>query len=324
MKHILITGGAGFIGTNLCKKLLDEGCRVTVVDNLITSSGENLTELSKNPNFKFIKHDITKPKWKMVNDKWKIDVIYHLACPTGVPNLTKLAEEMLLTCSIGTQNVLQLALKKKAKLVFTSSSEIYGNPEKFPQNENYTGNVNPIGIRSPYEEGKRFSESLISMYVKKYGLDASIARVFNTYGPLMSRDDSRVIPRFLNQASEGVPLTVEGKGKQTRTFCYVDDLVDGLLLLEKRGGKGEVYNIGSDKEISIKNLAKEILKLTKSRPKDDQPLAEKNIIKYIPRPSHDHNGRRPTLIKIKKLGWKQKTNLKEGLLKTVQFDLAPQ
>lgn len=314
MKHVFVTGGAGFIGANLCKKLLADGFKVTAVDNLITSSRKNVKFLSKNPNFKFIKHDITNPKWKMVNGKWKIDIIFHLACPTGVPNLTKLAEEMLLTCSIGTKNVLDLALKNKAKLVFTSSSEIYGNPEMFPQKEEYTGNVSSTGVRSPYEEGKRFSESLIIMYVRKYGLDASIARVFNTYGPLMSKDDERVIPKFLNQISKKIPVTIEGKGKQTRTFCYIDDIVDGLLLLGKKGKRGEVYNLGSDKEISIKNLAKEILKLTKSN----------IIIKNIYRPSHDHNGRRPSLIKIKKLGWKQKINLKEGLLKTIQFDLAPQ
>src|SRR3989344_2401839 len=309
MKRVLITGGAGFVGTNLCKKLLDIGYKVTAVDNLITSNGENIKALSRNQNFKFIKHDIISPKWKMINDKWKIDVIYHLACPTGVPNLTRLSEEMLLTCSIGTKNVLDLALKNKAKVVFTSSSEVYGNPEKFPQNENYTGNVNTVGIRSPYEEGKRFSESLMIMYVRKYNLDAVIARIFNTYGPLMSKKDTRVIPKFLKQATHNESLTVEGKGIQTRTFCYVDDLVDGLLLLGKRGRKGEVYNIGSDKEISIKDLAKEVLELTKS-----------NIgIKNIHRPSHDHNRRLPDLGKADKLNWRTKVDLDEGLERTAQW-----
>src|SRR3989338_1246617 len=164
MKHVLVTAGAGFIGANLCKKLLDVGCKVTAIDSLITSNGRNLTKLSKNPNFKFIKHDITKPNWEFKIGNLKLEIIYHLACPTGVPNLTRLSEEMLLTCSIGTKNVLDLALKNKAKVVFTSSSEVYGNPEKFPQTEEYAGNVNPVGLRSPYEEGKRFAESLITAY----------------------------------------------------------------------------------------------------------------------------------------------------------------
>ena len=308
MTHVLVTGGAGFIGANLCKRLLDSGYKVTAVDNLITSNGENIKSLSINPNFKFIKHDIISPKWKMINDKWKIDVIYHLACPTGVENLTKLAEEMLFTCYAGTKNVLELALKNKAKLVFTSSSEVYGNPEKFPQDENYTGNVSSVGLRSPYEEGKRFSESLIIMYVRKYGLDASIARVFNTYGPKMSENDTRVIPKFLKQAACNKPLSVQGNGTQTRTFCYVDDLVNGLILLMKQGGKGEVYNLGSNKEITINELAEEIIKETKS----------KSCISYIPRPSHDHNRRLPDLSKIEKLGWQARIPLEEGLQRTVK------
>ena len=310
MKHVLVTGGAGFIGSNLCKRLLANGEYVIVVDNLITSDGSNIKQFLNNPNFKFIKHDITKPlPLSIINHKTLISHIFHLACPTGVYNLTRLSFEMLLACSVGTKNILDLSVKNKSKVVFASSSEVYGNPEIFPQKEDYTGNVNSIGIRSPYEEGKRFEESLVMSYVRKHNLNSVIARIFNTYGPLMSRNDSRVIPKFLNQISKNLPLTVEGKGKQTRTFCYVDDLVDGLLLLGKRGRKGEVYNLGSDKEISIKDLAKEVLELTKS-----------NIgIKNIHRPSHDHNRRLPDLGKADKLNWRTKVDLDEGLERTAQW-----
>lgn len=310
MKHILITGGAGFIGANLSKKLLDAGHRVTAIDNLITSNGENIKALSKNPNFKFIKHDITRPFSSIVNGQLSmVNKIYHLACPTGVSNLIKFSEEMLLACSIGTKNVLDLALKNRAKLIFTSSSEVYGNPEKFPQNENYSGNVNTVGIRSPYEEGKRFSESLMIMYVRKYKLNACIARVFNTYGPLMSLNDSRVIPKFLNQIYKNLPLTVEGKGKQTRTFCYINDLVNALTLLMEKGEKGEVYNAGSDIEISILELAKLVLFI----------IGSNNKIVFVKRPSHDHNRRIPDLAKINKLGWHDQAKLEEGLRKTIQW-----
>ncbi len=310
MSRILITGGAGFIGTNLCKRLLDLGNEVIAVDNLITSTGNNVKPLRTYSKFRFIKHDITKSFPKILNTKYIIlDTIYHLACPTGVPNLTKLAEEMLLACSVGTKNVLELARKTKAKLLFTSSSEAYGDPKVFPQTENYTGNVDPVGIRSPYEEGKRFSESLIQMYVRKYNVDAKIVRVFNTYGPYMASDDSRVIPRFLRQAMSSRPLTVEGKGLQTRTFCYVDDLVDGLLLVMKKGKKGEVYNLGSDKEVRIIDLARLVIKATGSKSK----------IEFVERPTHDHKRRFPSLEKVEKLGWRQKTALEKGLQKTLRW-----
>jgi len=308
MSLILITGGAGFIGINLCKKLLSHGHSVIAIDNLIISTKDNIKPLLSNPKFKFIKQDITKP---ILNIKYQISnikYIYHLACPTGVPNLTKLAEEMLLTCSLGTRNVLELARKTRAKVLFTSSSEVYGNPKVFPQTEDYTGNVDPIGIRSPYEEGKRFAESLLQMYVRKYNIDAKIVRVFNTYGHYMSLNDSRVIPRFLLQALKNKPVTVKGKGLQTRTFCYVDDLVEGLITVMKKGKKGEVYNLGSDKEVRIIDLAKLVIKETGSKSK----------IVFVERPTHDHNRRHPSLNKVKKLGWKPKVNLKEGLRKTLR------
>ncbi len=313
MSRILITGGAGFIGVNLCKKLLRQGHEVIAVDNFITSTDNNIKLLLSNSKFRFIKQDITKPISNFIRriGGSNFKYIYHLACPTGVPNLIKLAKEMLLTCSLGTRNVLELARIHSAKVLFTSSSEVYGDPQASPQTEDYTGNVDPVGIRSPYEEGKRFSESLIQVYVRKYNLKAKIVRVFNTYGSYVALNDSRVVPRFLRQALGNKPLTVEGKGLQTRTFCYVDDLVDGLLLVMKKGKKGEVYNLGSDKEIRIIDLAKLIIKVTRS----------KSGIVFVERPAHDHKRRFPSLEKVEKLGWRQKTALEKGLQKTLRWHI---
>lgn len=308
MKQVLVTGGAGFIGQNLCAALLSKNIKVIAIDNFITSDKDGLAGLEKNKKFKFVLHDITKSLPQSLG-KEKIDVIFHLACPTGVDNLEKLGEEMLLTCSVGTRNVLEFAKNHKSKIIFTSSSEIYGNPEVFPQKETYEGKVSPTGYRSTYEEGKRFSESLVAFYVRKYKVDARIARVFNTYGPGMSRSDSRVIPRFMNLSLKNKSLTVAGKGTQTRTFCYVDDLVLGLILIAKKGKTGQVYNLGSNKEIKIIDLTKKILIATIGTKK----------IKFIKRPEHDHDRRLPDLTKIKKLGWKASVDLTEGLRRTSKW-----
>lgn len=309
MKRVLISGGAGFIGSNLAKRLLSSNYYVIVVDNFITSSGKNLEVLSKHRNFVFIKHDITSEftlaQIKLIG---KVDEIFHLACPTGVPNLLPLAEQMLLTCSVGTRNILEIAKKTKAKVMFTSSSEVYGNPKEFPQTEAYTGNVNPTDVRSPYEEGKRFSESIVSMYVRKYGVDAKIVRIFNTYGPCMSLTDTRVIPRFLSLVKENKPLTVHGDGKQTRTFCYIDDLINGLLFVLEKGSVGEVYNVGSDNQLTIRELAELIRLVTKTKSK----------LEFVKRANHDHDGRLPDLAKIKSLGWQSTVGIYEGLLKTYE------
>lgn len=309
MRHALVTGGAGCIGSALCHRLLTSGLQVTAVDNLITSDGNNLKKLKKNKRFTFIKYDITKHFTPANKSKLSsLDYIYHLACPTGVSNLVPMAEEMLLTCSEGTRNILELAKSNDARMVFTSSSEVYGDPQKFPQDESYNGNVSAIDTRSPYEEGKRFAEALCAMYARKYSVNVTIARVFNTYGPGASATESRVIPRFLRTVLAGKPIPVAGDGRQTRTFCYVDDLIDGLVLLIKKGKRGQVYNLGGDKEISIFDLAKQIIYLTHS----------KSIIICVPRPVHDHQRRRPNLSKIKKLGWKQKVSLNEGLKRTIE------
>jgi len=305
---ILVTGGAGFLGANLCKRLLEEGHEVAAVDNFITGSPKNIRDLNKYPKFTFIKHNITQPFLSTNRELLTMNQIYHLACPTGVNNLVPLAEEMILTCSFGTRNVLELARKTGTKVLFTSSSEVYGDPQVSPQKEDYTGNVDTTGIRSPYEEGKRFAESLILMYVRKYNVDAKIVRVFNTYGPKMSKKDTRVIPQFLRQALANQPITIHGKGLQTRTHCYVDDLVKGLILVLRKGQKGQVYNVGGEEQITVVNLAKIILKLTSS----------KSQLKFVERPPHDHQSRQPDLTKIKKLGWKQKISLEQGIRKTIE------
>lgn len=308
-----MTGGAGFIGSNLCQTLLTQGNEVVVIDNFITSTGENLRDLRKHPHFRFIKHDVVKPFTLIPNSQFLIpDFIYHLACPTGVSNLKSLAEEMLLTSSLGTKNVLDLARQTKAAVLFTSSSEVYGDSKVFPQKEDDRGDADPTGLRSPYEEGKRFSEALVATYVRKYRLKAKIVRVFNTYGPGASLKDTRVMPRFIHLAQKGEPLIIYGRGSQTRTFCFIDDLVKGLILVAEKGKPGEVYNLGSDKEISIMNLAKLVTALTNS----------KSHLRFTNRPPHDHNRRLPSLEKIRKLGWQWTISLEEGIKKTLQRGLA--
>lgn len=303
MKTALVTGGAGLIGSALCKRLLKDGYKIICVDNFITSNKSNISKLSKNHNFTLIKHDITKSLSSIFNLQSSIiNHIYHLACPTGVPNLTTLSLEMLLTSSEGTKNILDLARKHNSSLVFTSSSEVYGDPLVFPQTEGYTGNVDSTGIRSPYEEGKRFAESIIISYVRKYNVNAKIVRVFNTYGK-KTFDDTRVVSTFVKNALKNQPLPVSGKGSQTRTFCYVDDLVEALITVMEKGKMGEVYNAGSDKEIKIVDLAKTVISISNSKSK----------IKFTSRPAHDHARRLPDLKKLKKLGWKQKYTLEEGL-----------
>lgn len=306
---ILVTGAAGCIGSNLCLTLLNRGDYVVGIDNFITGQKKNIEELRKHPRFSFFEHDIAN-QWPhiLVQSVTNVSQIYHLACPTGVPNLTRLAEEMIDTCSTGTKNVLEYARKTGSRVIFTSSSEVYGDPKESPQKVSYTGNVNPTGLRSPYEEGKRFSESLCAMYGRKYHVDVRIVRVFNTYGPRMSMKDERVIPVLLQQAFSNKPLTIHGDGTQIRTFCYVDDLVNALTTVMEDGVAGSVYNAGSDKQVTIHYLATMIQKITKSTA----------TVVSISRPSHDHQSRLPDLSELKKLGWKLTVPLTAGLEKTIQ------
>ena len=309
---ILVTGAAGFIGFNLCRKLLSLGHTVVGLDNFITGNWENINLLCESPNFIFHEKDINFP-FSLPKKFLAVEQIYHLACPTGVDNLVPLAEEMLITCALGTKNILDIARTNGAKFLFTSSSEVYGNPKISPQKEIYTGNVDIMGVRSPYEEGKRFAESLIAMYTRKYKIKASIVRVFNTYGPYISPTDSRVIPKFLRQALKNKPITIHGNGSQKRTHCYVDDLVEGLILVMEKDSVGRVVNLGSDSEISVIELAQVILKLTKSQSK----------LKFVPRPKHDHQMRLPDLTRARKLGWRPKIPLEAGLKETSESLISP-
>lgn len=303
----LITGAAGFIGINLCEHLLEKRHTVIGVDNFITGSKENLNHLLSHPKFTFILSPIEDLTLRSKLEKFKIEEIYHLACPTGVPNLKILAKEMLIASSQGTMNILEIAKDHNARMLFASSSEIYGDPLVFPQSEDYFGNVNPIGTRSPYEEGKRFSEALCITWSHKYDLDILIARIFNTYGINFSLNDERVVPQFIMR--DKMDLLVHGDGKQNRTFLYIDDLIGGLMTIMEKGIKSAVYNVGSDKQISILDLAKLIIKLRSTN----------NNICFIERSPSDHQSRLPSIEKIKKLGWSPKISLTDGLRKTIEF-----
>lgn len=308
----LVTGGAGFLGSNLCADLLKKGYEVVVVDNFLTGSRENIDKLKTSPQFTFFEMCIASREYQETfngNKKWKFDEVYHLGCPTGVPNIEKLGEEMMDVSSIGTKNVLQTALESGARLVFTSSSEIYGDPQISPQSEEYTGNVNPQGPRANYEEGKRFSETLVQLYVNKYGLNARTLRLFNVYGPNLNVSDTRAVPVFVQKALKNEPLPVHGDGSHIRTMCYVSDLVNGLQLVVKNGVSGEIYNIGSDEQITIGELAKKIIKIAGS----------KSVVKFTDGFAHDHKSRMPDLEKIYGIGWKRNVGLEEGLLKTIEY-----
>ena len=304
MKTILITGGTGFIGSHLCQRLAKNN-RLICVDNLISGNRKNIKNLERNKNFRFIKHDITRP----LKIKEKIDEIYNLACPASPADFPKFPIKILLTSSIGVKNMLDLAVKQKAKFLHTSTSEVYGDPKVHPQKETYWGNVNPIGPRSCYDEGKRFAESLIENYRKKYNLETKIVRVFNTYGPKMRLDDGRVISNFITQALKGENLTVYGDGTQTRSFCYINDMVEGIIEMMKSRETGPI-NLGNPDEYKILDLARKIIVLTGSKSK----------ITFQPLPADDPTRRKPdiTLAK-KKLGWKPKIDLEEGLVKTIDY-----
>jgi len=304
-KKVLVTGGAGFIGSNLSKTLLDTGASVDCVDSLITGRIESIASLRSNKRFRYFKFDITDRDFFNTFAKEHYDEIYHLACPTGVPNIQLYGEEMLKTCSIGTDNILRLACTHNAKVLYTSSAEVYGDPEVFPQHEEYCGNVHPTGPRSAYEEGKRFSETLVRSYAEKYQIDAKIVRIFNTFGIGMSPDDTRVIPRFLKLIKEGKKIIIYGDGTQTRTHLYVDDLIAGLLMVQEKGCAGEVYNVGGDKQLTIADLAELIKSLTTL-----------NVdIEYQPHFIEDHSGRQPMVSKVKELGWDRYIDVSEGLIR---------
>ncbi len=302
-----MTGGAGFIGSNLVDALLAKGLTVIAFDNLMTGKEENLTDAKNNPNFTFIRHDVTSEL--PVFDS--VDYIFHLASPASVPDYQKYPEETALVNSQGTRNLLQLAHKMHARFLFTSTSEVYGDPKEHPQKETYWGNVNPNGVRACYDESKRFGEMLTMMYRRRDALDVRIARIFNTYGPRMRPDDGRVVSNFINQAIHGEPLTVYGDGSQTRSLCFVSDMVDGLIkLMFVDDLAGQVVNVGNPEEYHIMDLAQKIKTMTNSA----------SEIVFKPLPEDDPRERQPDITKAKTLlGWEPRVSVNEGLKKTIAY-----
>ena len=303
--RILITGGAGFIGSHLCDYLLKKGYDVIAMDNLITGKADNIAHLAGNEHFHFIKQDVTEYLYV----KGGIDYIFHFASPASPLDYQKYPIQTLKVGSLGTHKALGLAREKKAKFLLASTSEVYGDPQVNPQKEDYRGNVNCIGPRGVYDEAKRFAEALTMAYYRYHGIDTRIARIYNTYGPRMRKDDGRVIPTFINQVLRSEPLTVFGDGSQTRSFCYISDLVEGLYRLAISEVR-EPINLGNPEEMSILQFAEELLRITKS----------KSRVSFKPLPVDDPKVRRPDISKAKELlGWQPKVKLKEGLLRTIEW-----
>ena len=302
MKKILITGGAGFLGTNLCRKLLPNN-HVICLDNLYTGSKDNINDLLSNSNFEFIEHDIINPI------DIEADEIYNFACPASPPHYQKDHVFTLKTCFIGTMNMLDLAKKYNAKFLQASTSEVYGDPNITPQKETYWGNVNCNGIRSCYDEGKRSAESLILNYNRMYNMNNKIVRIFNTYGPYMDINDGRVISNFITQCLQNKPITIYGSGQQTRSICYVDDLLEGIVRLMNSDATGPV-NIGNPDEYTVKQLAEKIKKLTNSD----------SVFSYQQIPSDDPTQRCPDISLAKELlDWEPQVRTNDGLEKTIKY-----
>ncbi len=305
MKRILVTGGAGFIGSHLCARLLDEGNEVICLDNLFTGSKRNIEGLFDNHDFEFIRHDVTKELLV------EVDQIYNLACPASPVHYQYNPVKTIKTSVLGAMNMLGLAKRVKARILQSSTSEVYGNPHVHPQPEEYWGNVNPVGVRSCYDEGKRAAETLFFDYHRQNGVDIKVIRIFNTYGPNMNPDDGRVVSNFIVQALKGEDITVYGDGKQTRSFCYVDDLVDGMIrMMNSRDGFIGPVNLGNPGEFTMLELAKMVLLFTGSKSK----------IVYKPLPQDDPVQRKPVIDLAKKeLDWEPKIALDDGLKKTIDY-----
>ena len=304
MKKILVTGGAGFIGSHLCKKLLDEGNYVACLDNFFTGSRENISKFESNPNFKVLEQD--------VEDTTDIhaDEIYNLACPASPPSYQFNPVKTVRTSVIGTANMLELAKKNNAKILQASTSEVYGNPLEHPQKESYWGNVNPIGVRSCYDEGKRCAETLMYDYHRQYGTNIKIIRIFNTYGPNMLPNDGRVVSNFIVQALKGENITIYGDGTQTRSFCYVSDLVSGMVKMMNAPDFTGPVNLGNPSERTILELAEIIIKKAETKSK----------IVFRPLPSDDPVKRKPDITLAKnKLGWEPVIGIEEGLDLTIDY-----
>jgi nucleoside-diphosphate-sugar epimerase len=303
--RVLVTGGAGFIGSHLCGRLLQEGHQVTAVDNLITGSRRNVQSLVGHPSFALLEHDVVRPL------DLPVEAVFHMASPASPEGYTAHPLETALVNATGTHNMLELANRHGARFLFSSTSEAYGDPLEHPQNERYWGNVNPVGVRSCYDESKRFGEALTMIYVRSRGLDARIIRIFNTYGPHSDPNDGRIVPNFITQALSNRPLTVYGDGSQTRSLCYVDDLVEGILAaMFSQRTRGEVINLGNPSEHRVLEYARLIKRLCHSA----------SEIEFRPLPQDDPTRRCPDISKAQALlGWEPHVVLEEGLLRTIQW-----
>jgi len=305
MKKILITGGSGFLGSHLCEKLLNSKNHILCVDNYFTSSKKNISHLLDHSNFEILRHDITFPLYA------EVDEIYNLACPASPVHYQRDPVQTTKVNVIGAINMLGLAKRTKARIFQASTSEVYGDPKISPQKESYWGNVNPIGVRSCYDEGKRAAETLFFDYHRQHKLSIKIARIFNTYGPKMANNDGRVVSNFVIQCLKNKPITIYGDGSQTRSFCYVDDLIQGIIsLMKSQSSVTGPINLGNPNELTIKQIATTIKEITGSR--------SKLIFKKLP--SDDPIQRKPDISLAKKiLNWKPTTNLNEGLKKTISY-----
>ena len=304
-KRILVTGGAGFLGSHLIDRLLEQGHEVLCVDNLFTGAKRNIEHLHNHARLEFMRHDVTFPLYV------EVDEIYNLACPASPIHYQHDPVQTTKTSVIGAINMLGLAKRLKCKIFQASTSEVYGDPTQHPQQESYWGNVNPIGLRSCYDEGKRCAETLFFDYNRQHGIDVKVARIFNTYGPRMHPADGRVVSNFIVQALDGKPITIYGDGSQTRSFCYVDDLVEGFIrLMDTEPGFTGPVNLGNPVEFTIRELAEKVIELTGAR----SPLIEE------PLPSDDPKQRQPDISQARaKLGWEPKVPLAEGLKHTIDY-----
>ena len=303
--NIVITGGSGFVGSYLCEKLINDGHKIIVIDNLLTGSTENINDLLDNENFSFIEHDVQDH----IEIEDKVDYVLHFASAASPKAYTEHPVNTLKAGSVGTINTLGLAKKHSAEYLLASTSEVYGDPLISPQNEEYWGNVNPNGERSMYDEAKRFAEAAVATYSRSYGLKTKIVRIFNTYGPRMQLNDGRVVTNFIVQALRNENITIYGDGTQTRSFSYVEDTVAGIISL-MNSTEYDVFNIGNPNEMTVGQLAEKIIELTDST----------SEIKYLELPNDDPKQRKPDITKAKtKLNWEPKVNLDEGLAKTIRW-----
>lgn len=304
-KRILVTGGAGFIGSHLCERLLSQGNQVLCVDNFYSSTRENVAHLLPHPNFELLRHDVTFPLFV------EVDQIYHLACPASPIHYQRDPVQTTKTAVHGSINMLGLAKRTKARVLLTSTSEVYGDPEVHPQTEDYWGNVNPIGPRACYDEGKRAAETLFFDYWRQHNLEIKVVRLFNTYGPRMHPQDGRVVSNFVMAALTGNPLTLYGDGTQTRSFCYVDDLIDGLIaMMESDVAITGPINLGNPGEFTVRELAEKVV----------AKIPTKSEMEFFPLPQDDPIRRQPDITRAKQeLGWEPKIALDEGLDRTIEY-----